>query len=59
MGSISKLPGVERKLRVLSDWIIELFFPRDIVQTIELNDRRRFSGLHQEMASLGSSGEEG
>src|SRR6266852_4572657 len=55
---LSKLPGVERKLRVLSDWMIELFFPRDIVQTIELNDRRRFSGLHQEMASLGSSGEE-
>ena len=55
---LSKLPGVERKLRVLSDWIIELFFPRDIVQTIELNDRRRFNGSPQEMAPLGSSGEE-
>jgi NADH dehydrogenase len=33
---LSKLPGLERKVRVLSDWIIELFFPRDIVQTIEL-----------------------
>src|SRR5713226_2168803 len=32
---LSKLPGGERKLRVLGDWIIELFFPRDIVQTIE------------------------
>ena len=41
---LSKLPGAERKLRVLFDWIIEVFFPRDIVQTIELNDRRRFSG---------------
>ncbi|HEX6552878.1 MAG TPA: NAD(P)/FAD-dependent oxidoreductase [Ktedonobacteraceae bacterium] len=41
---LSKLPGVERKLRVLGDWIIELFFPRDIVQTIELNDHRRFNG---------------
>jgi len=55
---LSKLPGGERKLRVLSDWIIELFFPRDIVQTIELNDRRRFSGSHQEIASVGRSGEE-
>ncbi len=55
---LSKLPGLERKLRVLSDWIIELFFPRDIVQTIELNDRRRFSGLHQKMAPVGRSGEE-
>ena len=33
---LSKLPGLERKLRVLIDWIIELFFPRDIVQTLDL-----------------------
>ncbi len=33
---VGKLPGMERKVRVLSDWVIELFFPRDIVQTIEL-----------------------
>ena len=33
---LSKLPGSERKLRVLIDWSIELFFPRDIVQTIDL-----------------------
>lgn len=30
---LSKLPGLERKVRVLADWVIELFFPRDIVQT--------------------------
>ena len=30
-----KLPGLERKVRVLSDWLIELFFPRDIVQTLD------------------------
>jgi len=33
---LSKLPGVERKVRVLLDWTIELFFPKDIVQTIDL-----------------------
>jgi NADH:ubiquinone reductase (H+-translocating) len=33
---LSKLPGMERKIRVLMDWTIELFFPRDIVQTIDL-----------------------
>lgn len=33
---LGKLPGVERKVRVLTDWTIELFFPRDIVQTIDL-----------------------
>src|SRR6266404_282344 len=33
---LAKLPGLERKIRVLMDWTIELFFPRDIVQTIAL-----------------------
>ena len=33
---LTKLPGLERKTRVLIDWTIELFFPRDIVQTIDL-----------------------
>lgn len=37
---LSKLPGLERKVRVLTDWTIELFFPRDIVQTIELSSLR-------------------
>ena len=32
---LAKLPGLERQVRVLLDWVIELFFPRDIVQTIE------------------------
>jgi NADH dehydrogenase len=35
---LSKLPGLDRKVRVLSDWVIELFFPRDIVQTAEAGD---------------------
>src|SRR5215471_1103160 len=33
---LAKLPGLERKARVLVDWTMELFFPRDIVQTIDL-----------------------
>ena len=37
---LTKLPGVEWKVRVLADWVIELFFPRDIVQTIDLGERR-------------------
>ncbi len=28
---LSKLPGLERKLRVMIDWTLDLFFPRDIV----------------------------
>jgi NADH dehydrogenase len=34
---LSKLPGLERKVRVLIDWTTELFFPKDIVQTIDLS----------------------
>jgi len=34
---LSKLPGLDRKVRVLADWVIELFFPRDIVQTSEVD----------------------
>ena len=33
---LGKLPGLERKIRVLVDWSVELFFPKDIVQTIDL-----------------------
>jgi len=35
---LAKLPGLDRKVRVLIDWVIELFFPRDIVQTIDISD---------------------
>lgn len=38
---LAKLPGLERKAHVLGDWVIELFFPRDIAQTITLPDRRK------------------
>ena len=34
---LAKLPGLERKVRVTIDWLVELFFPRDIVQTIEID----------------------
>ena len=30
---LSLLPGLEKKVRVLLDWAIDLFFPRDIVLT--------------------------
>ena len=33
---LMKLPGLERRVRVVIDWTIDLFFPRDIVQTIDL-----------------------
>ena len=32
---LSKLPGLEKKVRVLFDWTVDLLFPRDIVLTAE------------------------
>ena len=55
---LSKLPGAERKLRVLSDWMIELFFPRDSVQTLEFNDRRSPHQSGQGMACAKKGGED-
>jgi hypothetical protein len=46
---LAKLPGLERKARVLVDWTMELFFPRDIVQTIDLTG---LSGLEAPPAVL-------
>jgi NADH dehydrogenase len=34
---LGKLPGFERRARVLVDWLLELFFPRDTVQTLDLD----------------------
>ena len=33
---LTLLPGLEKKVRVLFDWLIELFFPRDIVLTADM-----------------------
>ena len=43
---LSKLPGLERKIRVLIAWTLELFFPKDIIQTIELGGKATH-GSHQ------------
>jgi NADH dehydrogenase len=32
---LSKLPGFEKKMRVLFDWMLDLVFPRDIVLTVD------------------------
>jgi len=46
---LAKLPGLERKARVLVDWTMEIFFPRDVVQTIDLTG---LSGLEAPPAML-------
>jgi NADH dehydrogenase len=49
---LGKLPGRERKVRVLIDWIIELFFPRDIVQTIDLGSRAAGKAEHRSRSQI-------
>jgi NADH dehydrogenase len=48
---LSKLPGLEKKVRVMLDWTIDLFFPRDIVLTVDTSVLAR-SG--QEAADTGA-----
>ncbi|MFB6298040.1 MAG: NAD(P)/FAD-dependent oxidoreductase [Salinirussus sp.] len=36
---LAKLPGTERQIRVLSNWLVELAFSRDIVQTLNVDGR--------------------
>ena len=43
---VSKLPGLERKIRVLTAWTLELFFPKDIIQTIELGGKATHASDH-------------
>jgi NADH dehydrogenase len=35
------LPGVSRKVRVVTDWTLALVFPRDVAQLGSLQTRRR------------------
>ncbi|VAW42771.1 NADH dehydrogenase [hydrothermal vent metagenome] len=51
---LSRLPGLEKKVRVLFDWLLDLFFPRDIVLTVDtavknetMNSERNCSGMSQ------------
>jgi NADH dehydrogenase len=55
---LSKLPRLERKLRVLSDWIIELFFSRDIVQTINLAMPQSNQGAGLDASTVASGSEQ-
>jgi NADH dehydrogenase len=36
---LAKLPGIEKRIRVLFDWLLDLVFPRDIVVTTEARTR--------------------
>ena len=47
---LSKLPGFEKKVRVLIDWLLDLVFPRDIVIAATANSRDPAARAVQEAA---------
>ncbi len=49
---LSKLPGLEKKVRVALDWTLDLFFPRDIVLTANVPTPK----LSQMMGSVPPAG---
>ena len=40
---LSKLPRIEKKLRVTLDWTLDMFFSKDLVQFMPLRTDRRSS----------------
>jgi NADH dehydrogenase len=57
---LSKLPGWYRKLKVMIDWTVDLFFPRDIVQ-LDAGRTERLARQHYEPGQVvveeGSTGD--
>ena len=45
---LSKLPGLDKKLRVAFDWTLDLLFPKDVCAVYDFGNRRDFD--HQRHA---------
>jgi len=41
---LSKLPGLDKKVRVAFDWTLDLLFPKDVCAVHDLDQRRDFHG---------------
>jgi hypothetical protein len=39
---LSKLPGLDKKVRVAFDWTLDLLFPKDVCAVYDLDHRRDF-----------------
>jgi NADH dehydrogenase len=51
---LAKLPGFEKRVRVLLDWLLDLFFPRDIV--LSAGDGTRRAGRGEPAAEPAAEG---
>jgi NADH dehydrogenase len=41
---LSKLPGLDKKIRVAFDWTLDLLFPKDVCAVYDFDHRRRDFG---------------
>jgi NADH dehydrogenase len=56
---LSKLPGLDKKIRVAFDWTLDLLFPKDVCAVYDLDYRRDFDGQDHMKNTLGSNGDYG
>src|SRR6266550_4326042 len=54
---LSKLPGLDKKVRVAFDWTLDLLFPKDVCAVHDLPCRRDFHRPDQAMHTVGNSGD--
>jgi hypothetical protein len=54
---LSKLPGLDKKVRVAFDWTLDLFFPKDVCAVLNLDHRRDFHPQDQRRSTLGNNGD--
>ncbi len=53
---LSKLPGLDKKVRVAFDWTLDLLFPKDVCAIHDLPYRRAFSRREQPNDAVGNNG---
>ena len=54
---LSKLPGLDKKVRVAFDWTLDLLFPKDVCAVHDLPYRRDFHRPDEAMQTVGNNGD--
>jgi hypothetical protein len=54
---LSKLPGLDKKVRVAFDWTLDLLFPKDVCAVHDLDQRRDFHWADRATNTSGNNGD--
>src|SRR6476646_9448437 len=54
---LSKLPGLDKKVRVAFDWTLDLLFPKDVCAVYDLDHRRDFDRTDHPRNTSGNNGD--